>query len=188
MNTPWRDLLPQTVDVCGVQYHIRSDYRAILDICTALNDAELSGQDKAVVMLDIFYPGIADMPRENYEEAMKQCFRFINCGDTNRDDRPSPRLVDWEQDFKYIIAPINRVTGQEIRALDYLHWWTFIAAYYEIGDCTFAQIVRIRDKKARGKQLDKSDAEWYRKNRKLVDMQTKYIDADDSVLAQWGAK
>lgn len=94
--------------------------------------------------------------------------------------------MDWEQDFKYIVAPINRVTGTEIRSIEYMHWWTFIAAYYEIGDCTFAQIVRIRDKKARGKPLDKTEQDWYRKNRNLVDLKTKYTQEDEETLRLWG--
>ena len=188
MSGPWNDLLPTSVEVSGTDYDVRSDYRAILDICTALSDADLSDEDKPLVALDIFYPRLQDMPQERYEEAVKRCFWFINCGDAQQENRPSPRLVDWEQDFKYIAAPINRVTGQEIRAVEYMHWWTFIAAYQEIGDCTFAQIVRIRDRKAKGKPLDKSDAEWYRKNRHLVDFRTQYTQNDDAVFDVWTGK
>lgn len=70
--------------------------------------------------------------------------------------------------------------------IDYLHWWTFLAAYYEIGECTFAQIVHIRDKLSRGQRLDKTDQEWYRRNRELVDFKRKYTDAEDELMKQWG--
>lgn len=176
--------LPMTVEVCGITYEIRSDYRAVLDICAALSDAELSGDEKAYTVLNIFYPGFPEMPQEHYEEAIKQCFWFLNCGDTEQ-SRAAPKLMDWEQDFKYIVAPVNRVLGAEVRALPYLHWWTFISAYNEIGDCTFAQVVRIRERLAKGKTLDKSDREWYRNNRHLVDLKTKYTDAEQQLLSQW---
>ena len=129
--------LPTSLLVCGSEYEIRSDYRAVLDICTALSDNELDGQEKAVVALDILYPAFADMPPEHYEEAIRQCFWFINCGGEEDQTQKPPKLMDWEHDFKHIVAPINRVVGKEIRAMDYLHWWSFISAYYEIGDCTF---------------------------------------------------
>ena len=90
-----------------------------------------------------------------------------------------------EQDFRYIVAPINRVVGQEIRAVEYYHWWSFISAYYEIGDCLFAQIVRIRDKKARGKPLDKEEQKFYRENRHMVDFHTNYTDAENALLKKW---
>lgn len=187
MSGSWNDLLPTAVEVGGREYEIRSDYRAILDICAAMNDAELDQQEKAEIALDIFYPAFAEMPPEDYQEAIERCFWFINCGDVEQEQK-HVKLMDWEQDFKYIIAPINRVTGKEVRSVKYMHWWTFIAAYYEIGDCTFAQIVRIRDKKARGKALDKTDAEWYRKNRSLVDLKTTYTQQDDDVLSAWLGK
>lgn len=177
--------LPTSVTVCGAEHPIRSDYRPVLDICAALTDPNLSGQEKTIVTLDIFYPGFADMPPEHYEEAVKRCFWFINCGEEEQ-ERQAPKLVDWEQDFRYIAAPVNRVLGVEIRAVEYLHWWSFIAAYYEIGDCVFAQIVRLRDRLARGKPLDKTDREWYRKNRHLVDLKTSYTDAEQELLKQWG--
>ena len=185
MSAPWRALLPDSVDVCGVEYESRSDYRVVLDICAALSDEELDEQEKAIVVLDIFYPAFAGMPHEHYQEALGQCFGFMNCGACEQ-GKTSPKLVDWEQDFRYIVAPINRVTGAEIRALKYMHWWTFIAAYYEIGECLFAQIVRIRDRLAKGKLLDKNDREWYRNNRELVDFKHKYSEADADVFKRWG--
>ena len=178
--------LPRNLEVCGVSYEIRSDYRAVLDICAALSDAELDDQDRALVALDIMYPVFHDMPPEHYDEAIRQCFWFISCGDENH-NRKAPKLMDWEKDFKYIVAPVNRVCGTEIRALEYMHWWTFVSAYYEIGgDCTFAQIVRVREKLAKGKLLDKQDREWYRNNRELVDMKAEYTEKDNEVFKQWG--
>lgn len=175
--------LPTSIEIGGVSYEIRSDYRAALDIFAALSDTELSDADKAAVVLDIFYPGFADMPPEHYEEAIKQCFWFLDCGDVP-DTRKAPKVMDWEQDFKYLVAPVNRVIGKEIRAVEYLHWWSFIAAYYEIGDCLFAQIVSVRDKLARGKKLEKAERDWYNRNRALVDIKTKYTDAEDSLVRQ----
>jgi hypothetical protein len=94
--------------------------------------------------------------------------------------------MDWEQDFQYIVAPINRVVGQEIRSIPYLHWWSFVSAYYEIGDCFFAQIVRIRNKKAKGALKDKADKEFYKENRSLIDFKTNYTSAEEAMLKNWG--
>lgn len=185
MNAPWRNLLPTSLEVCGTDYAIRSDYRAVLDICAALSDPELNNQDKALVSLDILYTSFEDMPTEHYTEALKKCFWFINGGEEKEQQKKSPKLVDWEQDFRYIIAPINRVTGKEIRDIEYLHWWSFLAAYMEIGDCVFAQIIRIRNLKSKGKKLDKADREWYRQNRDLVDFKTVYTDAEEALLKAW---
>lgn len=185
MSYPWDELLPTSVEVGGEVYEIRSDYRAILDICAALSDPELDGRDRCVVALTIFYPAIEDMPTERYQEAVERCLRFINGGGEDAPNR-APKLVDWEQDFQHIVAPVNRVLGREVRAVEYMHWWTFLAAFYEIGDCTFAQIVRVRDRLTRGKPLDKQDLEWYRNNRHLVDFKRKYTSAEDEMAKLWG--
>lgn len=179
--------LPTSLAVSGAEYEVRSDYRAVLDICAALSDSELDEQDKALAALQIFYPAFEDMPPAHYAEALRQCFWFIGCGEEAR-QRPAPKLMDWEQDFKYLVAPVNRVVGQEIRTMPYLHWWTFVAAYYEIGDCLFAQVVRIRRLLAKGKPLDKQDREWYRENRELVDLKTKYTEQEENILKAWGGR
>lgn len=185
MSSPWHELLPTSVEVGGAEYAIRSDYRAALDICAALSDPELDGQERAAVALTIFYPDVDAIPPERYEEAVERCLWFLG-GGTEEPPQKGPRLVDWEQDFQHIIAPINRVLGQEVRAVEYVHWWTFLAAFYEVGDCTFAQIVRVRDRLARGRPLDKQDQEWYRNNRHLVDFKRKYTSAEDEMAKSWG--
>lgn len=176
--------LPTSLEVCGTTYAIRSDFRAVLDCCIALSDCNLDAQEKALVLLDILYPTFSDMPPEHYQEAIEKAFWFIGCGEENQ-NKKAPVLMNWEQDFKYIVAPINHVVGKEVRAIEYMHWWTFISAYYEIGDCFFAQIVRIRDKKARGKKLDKEDREFYRKNREVVDLKVSLSDAENELLKEW---
>lgn len=177
--------LPTSVEVNGTEYAIQSDFRAVLDILTALSDADLSNQDKAEAVLNIFYPGFEEMPASDYQEALNQCFRFIDRGQEPKEQKKQPVVMSWEQDFDMIIAPINRIAGCEVRSLPYLHWWTFVSYYMEIGDCLFAQVVAIRDKKARGKPLDKQDREFYRRNRDLIDLKTTYTEAEQDLLAAW---
>lgn len=176
--------LPKSVSVCGTDFPVETDYRAILDIFSVLNDADLSIEEKGIGVLGIFYLDFSTMPQEYFEEAFKKCFEFINCGNAET-ARKAPKLMDWKQDFRYLVAPINRVAGKEIRSVDYMHWWTFVSLYYEIGDCFFAHIVRIRELKAKGKLMNKDDREFYRKNREVIDIKTKYSQAQNDIVAQW---
>lgn len=190
--------LPTSVTISGADYEIRTDFRAVLDILAALADPDLSDREKVTIMLSIFYfnPDCTEIPDNHIQEAVDKCVWFIDCGEESPNEKKKPKIMDWEQDFPYIAAPINRIIGRDIRGIPYdpktnsggLHWWTFVSAYYEIGDCTFAQIVRIRSAKAKGRKLDKSDQEWYRNNRHLVDFKKIYTDADQDALRQWGAK
>ena len=180
-------VLPMTLNVGGIEYEIRSDYRAVLDICAALNDPELDDIEKRALAVAILYPNWDKIPAKDSNAALTACFDFIACGEKNTGNK-NPKLMDWEQDFRFIAPAINRVLGQEIRAVTYLHWWTFVSAYYEIGDCLFARIVGIRDKKAHGKRLDKSEQEWYRKNREIIDFKRNYTAADKAALGALGLK
>lgn len=186
MSGYWSDLLPKELEVCGTRYEIRSDFRAALDICAALSDNDLQEDEKVLEALEILYVAFDRMPFEHYREALEKCMWFLNCGRKEQKTKSAPKLIDWQQDFQYIIAPVNRVCGKEVRAVDYMHWWTFISAYMEIGDCTLSQIVKIRDAKARGKKLDKADQEWYRENRDLVDFKTKYTEEEQEMLKRLG--
>ena len=180
--------LPTSVEVNGIDYKVRTDYRAVLDICTALSDYNLDNDERVIVCLDIFYEDFESIPISDYSEALEKCFWFINLGEEVDPNKPQkPTLVNWEQDFQYIVAPINRVAGREIRADAYMHWWTFVAYYNEIGgDCTFAQIVRIRHElKKYGRIKDKADKKWYEEHRDLVDMKVQLSDKEQEVLNMW---
>lgn len=181
--------LPKTVCVAGTEYSIRSDFREILDIMEILNDVKLPKQERLFLTLLFFYTDFDRIPPEHYEEAIRRCYWFINGGrseDSAQGKRP--RLMDWEQDFPYIISPVNRVIGHEIRADAYLHWWTFLAAYMEIGECTFAQIVHIREMRSKGKPLDKADKEWYRRNQRIVDLKEEITETEENILKLWGGE
>ena len=92
---------------------------------------------------------------------------------------------DGEQDFPMIIAPINRVAGRDVRALPYMHWWTFIGYYMEIGDCTFSTILDIRRKLRKHKKLEKWEREYYDENRELIDFKSAHLtDDEDEFIRQ----
>lgn len=176
--------LPTSVEVNGTEYEIRSDYRDILTIFEALSDPNLTEQDKAEAMLDIFYPAFSEMPQSDYEEAIRQCVKFMNCGEEQLAEKRGPKLMDWHQDFPLIVAPINRVLNKEVR-VEKVHWFTFISAYQEIGECTFSQVVSIRSKKAKGKKLDKAEQEFYKQNRNLIDFKKQYSAQDEDIISKW---
>lgn len=178
--------LPDHAEIGGKRYEIRADFRDILQILCMMTDPDMPNQDKALAALMIFYPDFDTIPPEKYKEAMDFCSYFIDGGETDTEQKRRPRLMDWEQDYQYIIAPVNRVLGYETRSRDFVHWWTFLSAYREIGDCTFARIVSIRDKKRRGKKLDKVDQDFYRDNRNMIDLKQRTSEAEMDIMKEWG--
>ena len=115
--------------------------------------------------------------------AAAEYFRwFVNCGREETKD-PGPQLISWQQDAQEIVADVNKVAGQEIRSLPFLHWWTFLGGYMEIGECTFSTIVSIRSKKAKGKKLEKWEEEFYREHYEMIKLPQKYTKEEQELLA-----
>ena len=183
MIAPWNVSLPEALTVGGEERPIRTDYRVALDCFLALTDSELDDYNKLLEVLDCLY---VDEPEpHNWLEAINQAIWYLN-GGKNEDEhsRPEPRLVSWEQDFTLIAAPISAQIGKDVRSIN-MHWWTFIQCYQSIGDCLFAQVVRIRDMKARGKKMEKADREFYRRNRDIIDIKTPLTKAEEDFLKEW---
>lgn len=177
--------LPKEVEVNGTEYAIRSDFRAILDIMEILNDTGITDQERASLALGFFYYEPENIPAEDTQEAIERLMWFIRGGEAEP-ARKTPRLMDWRQDFRLVIAPINKNLGHDIRGDEYCHWWTFLAAYMEIGECLFSNVLRIRQQQAEGKKLDKADREFYTKNRDIIDLKTTYTAEEKELLKLWG--
>lgn len=161
--------LPKAALIQGRTIPFNSDYRDILDIIRYMADEALPTYTRWAVALALFYN--EEIPEEMEEDAARYLSEFIDYG-AGDDGRPHPKLIDWEQDAQMIIADVNKVAGQEVRAVNYLHWWTFMAYFNAIGEGQLSSVVNIRSKRAKGKKLDKSEMEFYRENRKRIDFQT----------------
>ena len=182
MGGAWE--FPTSLNVGGNDYEIRTDYRAVLDLFAALNDPECFGETEeetnivhANFVLQIMFPKCDDIPTEHIQEAIDMVFEFINMGIV--EDRKKPKLMDWEQDATILIPAINKVLNCEIRAQKYIHWWTFLGAYMEIGESLFSNIIHIRQKKAKGEKLDKWEQKFYKENQSLIDFKQKDQRSDE---------
>lgn len=154
----------------GSIFSIRTDFRDILTIFQAFNDPDLPDFAKAQVMLQIIYKDPETIPENDLQEAVEKAMEFIN--HVKEDDAPDtkrPSLMDWEQDADMIIPAINKVAGVgDVRSLPYMHWWTFLGYYMEIGECLFSQVMNIRYKRAHGKKLEKWEKDFERENKNLI--------------------
>lgn len=169
--------LPTVIELGGTDWDIRSDYRIILLIFEALNDPDMTEQEKIFVMLDALYKDFENIPLELQEEAANKANIFINGGDNGCTDetKDNPvKTLDWKQDEQMIFSAVNKVAGKEIRLEEYMHWWTFLGYFSEIGECVLTNIMNIRVKKAKGKKLSKGEQAYYRENKHLIDIKKVY--------------
>ena len=163
--------LPTSLNVGGVDFNIRTDFRDILQILLACNDPEVPEEAKSVIMIMILYEDYHSIPPECIEEAAKKACDFIDCGQSD-DGKHHPKLIDWKQDAPIIIPAINKVSNKEVRAVPYMHWWTFFSYFMEIGESLLGTVITYRSNRAKGKKKEKWEIEFYKENKKLIDFQT----------------
>lgn len=166
--------LPLTVEIDGIKHNIRNkcDYRVVLDVIEVFKDEELGDNEKAACALIIFYEDVDKI--KNREEAAKQMLKVINLGEEETEQDNKPKIMDWQHDFQLIAPPVSRVLGYSVRdEKKYTHWYDFIGAYMEIGECQFSSVISIRTKRTKGQKLDKNEEEFYRENKKMIDLPQK---------------
>ena len=163
--------LPTSIKLGDKEFAIREkgDFRLVLDCFKALDDEELSKEERIISCLIIFYEDI-----NNYEdlvlfpdivEAVDEMNKFFNCG--QQDDvgrRMGYKLINWEQDSQIISSAVNKVAGFETRSCSYIHWWTYMGYYMSVGESVLSTIVSIRNKIKSGKKLEKYEQEFRNEN------------------------
>lgn len=170
--------LPESLTVDGVDYPIRSDYRNVLQVFEAFSDPELELWEKWTVAVCLIFKDfscIEDVEaatRNGFqmEEACRQLAWFISADSSEQANAKLP-VYDWQKDEQIIFSAVNKVAGMETRAVPYIHWWTFLGYFSEVGESTFSFIVGIRNKLNKGKKLEKHEREFYNSNRETVKLE-----------------
>ena len=155
----------------GVSYPIHSDYRDVLEIFSYFDDPDLPEYLKWRIALALFYEG--EIPEAHLQEAMVFLTEFLKGGRQDA-ERAAPKLLDWEQDAGVIVAEVNKVAQQEIRAMPYVHWWTFLSWFHGIGEGQLSLLVGIREKLRKGKKLEPHEKDYYREHKAQVDLKKRY--------------
>ena len=83
--------LPVSVEIDGKTHAIRNkcDYRVVLDVISALNDNELTEEEKIKCALIIFYENILDV--DDFESAVNEMFKVINLGEEQSEEERKPK-------------------------------------------------------------------------------------------------
>lgn len=142
------DGLPESVEICGRPYPINVDFRAGILFEEAIQDPSLSGEEKLMTTLKLYYPDI-EISADMLEEALTQALWFYRCGidqtedeglDREESQEPQKKSFSYEYDADYIYAAFMSAYGIDL-ATSNLHWWQFRALFRALPEDT--QIVKI---------------------------------------------
>lgn len=163
--------LPDHTIIEGKKYKFHPDFRDILEIFSYFSDPDLTEFVQWEIALALFYR--EDIQPAHRQRAMEYLAWFVAGGKTEA-AAPGPVLLDWQRDAALIAADINKVSGQEVRSLPFVHWWTFLSWFNAIGQGQLSTVVAIRSKLAKGQKLENWEQEFYRENRSTVELPKRY--------------
>lgn len=171
-------VLPTTLEVEGKQYQINSDFRVALLIFQAYSDPDLTDYEKVLVCLKCLYK---EKP-PNQELALERAVWFLDGGDMPKAEQAPKKIMDWEHDQSIIFPAVNKVAGFETRTSEYLHWWSFLGLFNEIGEGLYSQVMNIRSKQAKGEKLEKHERNFYIQHKQLIEIPKKLTPEEQAEL------
>ena len=159
--------IPVTIEIDGRIFPIRckGDYRMVLDCFSCLNDFDLTQDERIYGALIIFYEDFNDLSdfigldSELIVSLVKSMYDFMECNENPMHSMPF-KAIDWDKDSQMICSAVNKVAHTEVRSIEYLHWWTFMGYFSEVGDSVLSTVVGIRNKIKRGKKLEKYEKDF----------------------------
>ena len=100
------DVLPETVEIDGVEYQINSDFRISILFELLMQDDEVGKRQKLMSGLRLYYPVVP----QNLTEAVDKMIWFYRCGREAEEDRPgksggrAKQVYSFQYDDDYIYA------------------------------------------------------------------------------------
>lgn len=159
------DILPETVDIDGIEYRINSDFRISILFELLMQDDELGKRQKLVQGLQLYYPEIP----HNVTMAVDKMIWFYRCGkETGSGGHGSgsgraKQIYSFEHDDDYIYAAFLEQYGIDLQDIKELHWWKFRALFRGLSEDTeFVKIMGYRSVKITSK-MSKEQREFYKK-------------------------
>lgn len=165
--------LPKSVEVNGVNYEIRSDFRNILTIFEAFEDSTLTNEDKAYILMARIFVDFEKIPKKDYTAAYEAAVKFIEGGSATKSRKTNYKLFNWAKDEHMIFPAVNKIAGCEVRLVEYMHWWTFLGYFGSVDkDDLWSFVLSIRQKRAKGKKLEKYERDFLNANRELCSIES----------------
>ena len=179
------DLLPSKVKIDGTEYNINSNFRTSVLFSLLMEDEELTEKEKINQALELYYPIIP----HNKIEAVEKIKWFYSCGKDN-DTKPagkkgnSEKILDYEEDAKYIYSAFLSQYRIDLQDIEYLHWWKFKALLDSLGENNkLLEIMKYRSIDI-SKIEDKEQRRFYKDMKKIYSL-NKHNKEDEQIINDW---
>lgn len=164
------DQCPLTVEIEGLRVPIQSDFRTSVLFETAMQDSDLSDEEKLDVALNLYFP---DTFLPSTEKAIQAFVWFYSCGkelkNTAGEGGRTKEIYSFEHDDEYIYAAFLEQYGIDLNT-DALHWWKFRALFRSLKeDCLMSKIMMYRAIEI-SSDMSKAEQKFYRNMKALYSL------------------
>lgn len=161
-------ILPTKIKVNDTIYPINYDYMTAINIIIALEDNELTYDEKCYILIENLYK--KRVKKSDLAQAVEKGFKFIDLGGNLQKKSSNGRIYSFKKDGNYIFTGINSTHHIDIEANRDIHWWKFMAMFMDMSaDCMFGEIVYYRKRKLEGK-LTKEEKKKYSQIKDLLEL------------------
>lgn len=124
---------------------------------------------------------------ENEVECLKAVLDFYFCGESIKNDEPSPkeRLIDWKKDALRIKGDFRVYTGIDL-SKERMHWWDFMAIFNSLPpDSQMMTVIRYRGMDLSEIQ-DAKERERYARIKRAVSLDPIDYEVEYDSAMDWG--
>lgn len=166
MYTPMIFGLPDTVDICGHKYPIRTDFRIGIKFEQMFDERSLNEDEQIAVLVKALALWFPQVPTK-VSEAIEAMLWFYRCGEdiSDHDTDSNSRIYDLRYDEAYLHAAFLTQYDIDLYSAN-LHWWEFSSLFKALDECRLTQIIGYRSVKIDPSNMSKSEQEFYRKMKK----------------------
>ncbi len=163
------DVVPETVEIDGIEYDINTDFRISIMFELLMQDNSITDNGKINAALNLYYP---EMPHDPIQ-AIENILWFYACGKITGTQNAehagggTDRIYSFEHDAEYIYAAFLDQYGIDLQDIEHLHWWKFRALFKGLKEDNL--ICKIMSYRAIEITNDMSDSEkkYYRKMKQI---------------------
>lgn len=162
------DLLPNAVEIDGIEYDVNSDFRTSILFELMMLDNNMGDRQKILNALELYYP---TMP-SNVDGAIKAMMWFYRGGKDIVESKGNgkgkiTRIYSFEYDDDDIYSAFLDQYRVDLQDVEYLHWWKFKAMFKALKEDNM--IVKIMGYRSMdlSKIRDKDQKEHYKKMKNL---------------------
>ena len=166
------DLVPDSVEIDGIEYELHSDFRTSILFEMLMFDENVDDEEKVICALELYYP----VCPENIDEAIEKILWFyrggkdINSSTSGSKGKSSKEIYNFEYDDEYIYAAFLDQYNIDLQDIDDLHWWKFKAMFKALKeDNEISKIMSYRSMDI-SKIKDKEQREHYKKLKRMYEI------------------